>query len=92
MDQLRWLHSHAVSGKTHPYAKTGFAVAMEVDTGNVVAMASMPDYDANYWQTGNISSDNYKKIQNVYLNGTIRSLIGPIRSTSRVSCPTWLHH
>ncbi|WP_226001728.1 peptidoglycan D,D-transpeptidase FtsI family protein [Paenibacillus sp. BJ-4] len=73
MDQLRWLHTHAVSGSTHPYAKTGFAVAMEVETGNVVAMASMPDYDANYWQTGNISSDNYKKIQNVYLNGTIRS-------------------
>ncbi|MDP4098418.1 penicillin-binding transpeptidase domain-containing protein [Paenibacillus sp. P96] len=73
MDQLRWLHSNAVSGSTHPYAKTGFAVAMEVDTGNVVAMASMPDYDPNYWSSGKISSENYKKIQNVYLNGTIRS-------------------
>ncbi|MFB5677108.1 peptidoglycan D,D-transpeptidase FtsI family protein [Paenibacillus terreus] len=73
MDQLSWLHSHAVSGKTHPYAKTGFAVAMEVDTGNVVAMASMPDYDPNYWSSGSISNENYKKIQNIYLNGTIRS-------------------
>ncbi|WP_342427083.1 penicillin-binding transpeptidase domain-containing protein [Paenibacillus sp. FSL L8-0158] len=73
-DQLRWLHSHAVSGKTHPYAKTGFAVAMEVDTGNVVAMASMPDYDANYWQTGNISKDKYKEIEHVYQNGTIKNV------------------
>ncbi|MFB5763781.1 peptidoglycan D,D-transpeptidase FtsI family protein [Paenibacillus medicaginis] len=72
-DQLRWLHSNAVSGSTHPYAKTGFAVAMEVDTGNVVAMASMPDYDSNYWSSGSISTANYKKIENIYLNGTIRS-------------------
>ncbi|MDQ0496300.1 peptidoglycan D,D-transpeptidase FtsI family protein [Paenibacillus brasilensis] len=74
MDQLRWLHTHAVSGSTHPYAKTGFAVAMEVDTGNVVAMASMPDYDANYWQTGNISTEKYKEIEHVYQNGTIKNV------------------
>lgn len=74
MDQLRWLHTHAVSGKTHPYAKTGFAVAMEVDTGNVVAMASMPDYDANYWQTGTISTDKYKEIEHVYQNATIKNV------------------
>ncbi|WP_328800787.1 penicillin-binding transpeptidase domain-containing protein [Paenibacillus sp. LX16] len=73
-DQLRWLHSHAVSGKTHPYAKTGFAVAMEVDTGNVVAMASMPDYDANYWQTGTISKDKYEEIKHVYQNATIKNV------------------
>ncbi len=73
MDQLSWLHTHPVSGRTHPNATTGFAVAMEVKTGNVVAMASMPDYDANVWQTGSVSPDNWKKIQNIYLNGTIRS-------------------
>ncbi|AJE52555.1 peptidoglycan D,D-transpeptidase FtsI family protein [Paenibacillus polymyxa] len=74
MDQLRWLHTHAVSGRTHPYAKTGFAVAMEVDTGNVVAMASMPDYDANYWQTGTISKDKYEEIKHVYQNATIKNV------------------
>lgn len=73
MEQLTWLHNHPVSGKYHPNAKTGFAVAMEVDTGNIVAMASMPDYDPNVWRTGGISSDNYDKIKNVYMNGTIRS-------------------
>ncbi|USB32557.1 penicillin-binding transpeptidase domain-containing protein [Paenibacillus sp. YPG26] len=73
MEQLSWLHTHPVSGRYHKYAKTGFAVAMEVDTGNVVAMASMPDYDPNVWRTGGISSDNYDKIKNVYQNGTIRS-------------------
>ncbi|GIP24013.1 MULTISPECIES: penicillin-binding protein 2 [Paenibacillus] len=73
MDQLSWLHTHPVSGQYHMNARTGFAVAMEVDTGNVVAMASMPDYDPNVWRTGGISGDNYDKIKNVYQNGTIRS-------------------
>lgn len=73
MDQLDWLHTHPVSGQYHPDAQTGFAVAMEVNTGKVVAMASMPDYDPNVWGTGGISASDYKAIQNVYLNGTIRS-------------------
>ncbi|WP_433944036.1 peptidoglycan D,D-transpeptidase FtsI family protein [Paenibacillus sp. SN-8-1] len=73
MDQLSWLHTHQVSGDYHMKARTGFAVAMEVNTGNVVAMASMPDYDPNVWRTGGISSDDYDKIKNVYQNGTIRS-------------------
>ncbi|WP_138495248.1 peptidoglycan D,D-transpeptidase FtsI family protein [Paenibacillus pinistramenti] len=73
MDQLDWLHTHPVSGKYHPNAQTGFAVAMEVDTGKVVAMASMPDYDPNVWSSGGISPSDYEAIQNVYLNGTIRS-------------------
>ncbi|MCJ8013965.1 penicillin-binding protein 2 [Paenibacillus sp. KQZ6P-2] len=72
-DQLNWLHTHPVSGRTHPDATTGYAVAMEVKTGNVVAMASMPDYDPNVWQTGSVTPDNWNKIQNVYQNGTIRS-------------------
>jgi cell division protein FtsI/penicillin-binding protein 2 len=71
MDQLDWVHKNPVSGKTHPNAKTGYAVAMEVDTGNVVAMASMPDYDTNVWQTGSVSSEEYKKIETNYQNGTI---------------------
>lgn len=33
MDQIKWLHSNTVQGKTHPNALTGYAVAMEVDTG-----------------------------------------------------------
>ncbi|WP_375165353.1 peptidoglycan D,D-transpeptidase FtsI family protein [Paenibacillus taichungensis] len=48
-----------------PKAVTGYAVAMEVDTGNVVAMASMPDYDPNDW--------DYDKIKYVYRNGTMAS-------------------
>jgi penicillin-binding protein 2 len=53
-----------------PNATTGYAVAMEVDTGNVVAMASMPDYDSNIWQ-GGISTQDYNNIQYQYLNGAI---------------------
>ncbi|BCG60827.1 peptidoglycan D,D-transpeptidase FtsI family protein [Paenibacillus sp. URB8-2] len=67
-DQIKWLHTHAVQGRTHPDAITGYAVAMEVDTGNIVAMASMPDYDTNAWTDGSIS-----KILDItnYQNGTI---------------------
>lgn len=72
MDQLSWLHRNPVSGKLHPNAKTGYAVAMEVDTGKVVAAASMPDYDTNVWRTGSITNDQYDSIKYVYLNGTIR--------------------
>nr|WP_094096230.1 penicillin-binding transpeptidase domain-containing protein [Paenibacillus physcomitrellae] len=62
LDQLKWLHSNPVSGKLHPNAQTGYAVAMEVDTGNIIAMASMPDYDPNTQEGWAI--DNYQ-------NGTI---------------------
>ncbi|PQP80972.1 cell division protein FtsI [Paenibacillus sp. PCH8] len=48
-----------------PKAITGYAVAMEVDTGNIVAMASMPDYDPNDW--------DYDKIKYVFRNGTTES-------------------
>jgi cell division protein FtsI/penicillin-binding protein 2 len=70
-DQIDWVHNNAVSGETHPHAKTGYAVAMEVDTGNVIAMASMPDYNTNVWQTGSISNEDYKKIETNYQNGTV---------------------
>ncbi|MED4954370.1 penicillin-binding transpeptidase domain-containing protein [Paenibacillus sp. FSL R5-0527] len=71
LDQIAWVHTHPVSGEVHPNAKTGYAVAMEVDTGNVVAMASMPDYDTNVWQSGGVSPDDWKKISSNYMNGTI---------------------
>jgi cell division protein FtsI/penicillin-binding protein 2 len=70
-EQIRWLHSNSVQGKTHPNALTGYAVAMEVDTGNVVAMASMPDYDTNVWTAEKMDTEVWKKIMGNYQNGTI---------------------
>jgi penicillin-binding protein 2 len=52
-------------------AVAGYAVAIEVDTGRVMAMVSMPDYDPNLW-IGGMSQANYDKIQYSYTNGTIR--------------------
>jgi penicillin-binding protein 2 len=75
LDQLSWLHRNPVSGRLHPNATTGFAVAMEVDTGKVVAAASMPDYDTNVWRTGSISNEDYDKIKYIYQNGTIRGFL-----------------
>ncbi|WP_150268925.1 peptidoglycan D,D-transpeptidase FtsI family protein [Paenibacillus tepidiphilus] len=71
LEQIDWLHTHPVQGKTHPDALTGYAVAMEVDTGNIVAMASMPDYDTNVWSSGTMETKVWNNIMNNYLNGTI---------------------
>ncbi|NWL88747.1 cell division protein FtsI [Paenibacillus sp. 79R4] len=71
LDQIDWVHKNPVSGEVHPNAKTGYAVAMEVDTGKIVAMASMPDYDTNVWQSGGIDPDDWAKINTNYQNGTI---------------------
>ena len=61
-----------------PYAITGYAVAMEVETGRVVAMASMPDYDPNIWQ-GGISAKAYEEVQPFIENGTIRQVYPPYK-------------
>ncbi len=68
VDQLKWLRTHPVSGKLHGEAQTGYAVALEVNTGNVVAMASIPDYDPNVWEQG---SDDWNTVLSHYGNGTI---------------------
>ncbi|UJF32294.1 peptidoglycan D,D-transpeptidase FtsI family protein [Paenibacillus hexagrammi] len=51
-------------------AASGFAVAMEVDTGRVVTMANYPDYDSNVW-TGGILQSDYDQIGTFIANGSI---------------------
>ncbi|MCZ8517497.1 penicillin-binding transpeptidase domain-containing protein [Paenibacillus filicis] len=74
LDQLKWLKSP--EALSNPYANrgrnavAGYAVAMEVDTGKVVAMASMPDYDPSVW-SGGIPKSEYDRIQPFVNNGTI---------------------
>ncbi|WP_037291225.1 peptidoglycan D,D-transpeptidase FtsI family protein [Saccharibacillus sacchari] len=64
-----------------PKAISASAVAMEIDTGNVVTMASMPDFDANVYRTGSISNSNYDAVEYLYLNGAIRSK--PVSDTGK---------
>ncbi|OMD49122.1 cell division protein FtsI [Paenibacillus borealis] len=71
LDQIEWVHRNPVQGKVHPDAKTGYAVAMEVDTGNIVAMASMEDYDTNLWTKGTLPPSVWNELMLNYLNGTI---------------------
>ncbi|CAM4348668.1 peptidoglycan D,D-transpeptidase FtsI family protein [Paenibacillus tarimensis] len=76
MNHLAYIRSVPRSSPDYaPYARAGYAVAMEVDTGKVVAMASMPDYDPNVWKGGSIDSEDYKKIQAIQYNGTIRQVV-----------------
>lgn len=60
------------SGDRAPFAKSGYAVAMEVETGRVVAMASVPDYDPNVWRGGRIPQNEWNAIQSIVGNGAIR--------------------
>lgn len=76
MDHLKKITTSSNPYERAEYAKTGFAVAMEVDTGKVVAMASMPDYDPNIWAGGRISPEDYENFQNVLANGTISTVYG----------------
>jgi penicillin-binding protein 2 len=71
-DQLVKLQDRSYGGGFGyaPNARSGYAVAMEVDTGKVIAMASMPDYDTNLW-TGTMTADIYNKILPFVPNGTI---------------------
>ncbi|MBP1154343.1 MULTISPECIES: penicillin-binding transpeptidase domain-containing protein [unclassified Paenibacillus] len=74
MDHIKYLKSP--EGRANSYvargrnAVAGYAVAMEVDTGKVVAMASMPDYDPSVW-AGGIPQSEYDRIQPYVNNGTI---------------------
>ena len=45
-----------------PNAKTGSAVAIEINTGKVLAMVSLPQYDPNMFSTG-ITTQNWKSLQ-----------------------------
>lgn len=73
-DQLEYLRTTSNSAVNAPNAKTGFAVAMEVDTGQIVAMASMPDYDSNVWSEGSKSQEEINKISPYSSNGAIREV------------------
>ena len=77
IDQLAYMKTPEAEELEYPAmganALTGYAVAMEVDTGNIIAMASMPDYDPNVW-SGGISSKIYNEIQPFYQNGTIKTV------------------
>ncbi|NHN30401.1 peptidoglycan D,D-transpeptidase FtsI family protein [Paenibacillus agricola] len=73
MEQLAAAKSAAARSSQYGYApnaRAGYAVAIEVETGKVVAMASMPDYDPNLWN-GGIPTSEYNRIQPFINNGTI---------------------
>lgn len=81
MSHLEKIRNSRYSYERAEHAVTGFAVAMEVKTGKVVAMASMPDYDANIWAGGSISTEDYNNYEYVLNNGTIRTVYGPYKTT-----------
>lgn len=81
MDHIDYMKQAKRQGLKYPAmganALAGYAVAMEVDTGNVVAMASMPDYDSNVW-SGGITKKEYDEIQPFYQNGTIKTVYAAV--------------
>lgn len=90
-EHLEWLRSE--EGKKYnekgTEAVAGYAVAMEVATGHVVAMASIPDYDPNVWR-GGITREEYAEIQWRITNGTIRERYADLPDEERGKHPTSL--
>lgn len=84
LDQIDKIRTSTRSYESAPHAQIGFAVAMEVQTGKVITMASMPDYDPNVWAGGSISSANWKLYQNRISNGTIRTVYGSYEDENEV--------
>ncbi|WP_051318110.1 peptidoglycan D,D-transpeptidase FtsI family protein [Cohnella thermotolerans] len=76
MDQIQSIRQSTAKQEKDAQPTTGYAVAMEVDTGKVVAMASMPDYDPNVWQ-GGIDSATFAQIMPFMENGTIKEVYPP---------------
>ncbi len=73
LDQLDYMRSGQANRFAYaPYARAGYAVAMEVSTGKIVAMASMPDYDTNIWR-GGITRTERDENMFYFTNGTISS-------------------
>lgn len=76
MEHIKFVNNATGKQYESAHPTTGYAVAMEVDTGKVVAMASMPDYDPSVWQ-GGISQKDLDAIQFFQYNGTIREVQPP---------------
>jgi penicillin-binding protein 2 len=91
MDQLAYMKSPEARALKYPAigknAVAGYAVAMEVDTGKVVAMASMPDYDPNVWN-GGIPPAEYKRIEPYINNGTITTAYPDYPENERKNHPS----
>ncbi|WP_195573345.1 peptidoglycan D,D-transpeptidase FtsI family protein [Paenibacillus sp. 1001270B_150601_E10] len=67
---LEKLQHSSLRSERAPNAKTGYAVAMEVKTGNVITMANVPQYDPNIWRNG-ITEKQLREIGSNMNNGTI---------------------
>ena len=80
MSHLEKIRNSSNRSERAPYAVTGYAVAMEVETGKVISMASMPDYDPNIWAGGSITQEVYDNHEYVLNNGTIRPVYGPYKT------------
>src|SRR5690606_30453061 len=82
MDHLDYMKQAEKEGLKYPAmgsnSLAGYAVAMEVDTGNIVAMASMPDYDTNVWSKPVMTTKLYNEIQPYYQNGTIKTVYAAV--------------
>lgn len=74
-DHIRFLRTDGRNNPTYrrgSEASTGYAVAMEIDTGNVVSMATYPDYDPDIWNGGRwISAKDYEVNITKLVNGAI---------------------
>lgn len=66
----------ALQGMGYYWVKTGVAVAMDPNTGAVLALGSYPFYDPQ-WFVGGISAQNYNTFENAALDSAVGGLYPP---------------
>jgi penicillin-binding protein 2 len=73
--------------------KLGSAIVLDIDSGEVLAMASKPDYDVNLLSP-HISSEAYKKITDsgAWLNRTFQGVYPPASTFKIISTIAFLRH
>lgn len=69
--RIHWLQANRSSS-----IRNGMAVAMNPQTGEVLALASYPPYNPNDW-VGGISAENYEKFSKAELNHVIQDAVPP---------------
>ncbi len=57
---LQTIRTHQWSNNRAPYAYSGAVVAMNPNTGAVLAMASYPNYNPNDWAAGRLDDENLR--------------------------------
>ncbi len=73
---LQFAAQHALQEQMRRYhAADGTAIVMDPRTGEVLAMANLPDFDPNHWESASANAQRDRAIQDAYEPGSTYKLV-----------------